>query len=201
MRRLQACAHHGSSADVSLTSEGHATYPWGSSAAEFIKENPIFRLYTDRRHCQFRPALSKGDSGCLSYPYRRTNKTIESSSSCPLAMKNPAQGAGYQMQRTPYGSLTFALQGNAASGGEFTDHDEISRQSVGQTTSGTTPAHGTQESSVALGWLLDASFWRSSFVAVIMFNSAASVSGQPRVLRPQSGLTQRFSIGTTPAAF
>lgn len=38
-------------------------------------------------------------------------------------MKNPAQGAGYRIPAKPYGSLTFALQGNAASGGEYTRHD------------------------------------------------------------------------------
>jgi hypothetical protein len=39
------------------------------------------------------------------------------------AMKNPAPGAWYKMQRTGYGSVTFVFQVNAASGGEFTAHD------------------------------------------------------------------------------
>jgi hypothetical protein len=42
---------------------------------------------------------------------------------------------------------------------------------------------------------------RISLAALTILASAASVSGQARVFRPQSGLTQRFSGGTTSAAF
>ena len=33
------------------------------------------------------------------------------------------KGRGIECPPAPYGSLTFALRGNAASGGEFTRHD------------------------------------------------------------------------------
>ena len=40
-----------------------------------------------------------------------------------LTMNDPAPSGGVSNAPAPYGSLTFALRGNAASGGEFTRHD------------------------------------------------------------------------------
>lgn len=75
--------------EAARRSEGHATYPWASSTAQFVKENPIppfFILTADIANIGRR---CRGEnSGCLSYPHR-PNKTIaiESSSSCPPGMK------------------------------------------------------------------------------------------------------------------
>lgn len=65
------------------------------------------------------------------------------------------------------------------------------------------PCNAKRDAWRPVGWLLawaQASSRRSCRAAATMLTRAASVSGQARVLRPQSGLTQSRSTGTRRAA-
>ncbi len=115
----------------------------------------------------------------------RTEPVEVPASTCALASTRSARTEGYVVNSERLNKPTTG-QGWV----------QVNRLGVGQCPSnccaGRSPSHSN-------GRLVYCA--RSACAASTMFPSAARVSGQPRVLRPQSGLTHRFSDGMTAAAF